>query len=732
MSTNAIGTENMRQGGATGAPSGELVSDMHSPALPGSSEPLLSLLKHSPDGIAMVDEGGILIEWNPAQERITGLRREDVVGKPLWDLWPRLLPEESRGSAVYQHLKEATVAMLRTGDLTPMERPQGWPIRRPDGRERIIQLTGFPVRTERGLQIGAIVHDITERRQAEETLRKTLDALEARVGERTAELERTIAVLGAERRLFNDVLDVLPAYVVLLTPDYHVPFANRFFRQRFGESHGRRCFEYLFRRSEPCEICETYKVLETQRPVEWEWVGPDGRSYYTFDYPFTDVDGSTLILELGIDITERKQAEEQVRKLNAELEQRVMERTRQLLEANQDLQREMIERQRVEAERERLLADVERRAAELDATISAISDGLIICGPQGEIVRMNRTAEDILGLTYQECRTGSIGGLARVLSIETPGGQPISGEWAPHVRALHGEQLSGHHVSIRRRDGTRRSVVISSGPIRDEGGRAQGAVLSLADITPIIELEEQHEDVLRAVSHDLRNPLAAVLGQAQLLARQLERAGLTGRELERAEAIVRTARRMNTMIGDLVDSARFESGQLALRRQSVDLLAFVEQLKAEQATTMDSARIQITAAEGLPPVSADPDRLARILVNLLSNALKYSPPQTPVTVTLQPNGSEVVVSVTDQGCGIAPEDMPRLFQRYFRAQAGHARQESVGLGLYIARILVEAHGGRIWVQSQVEKGSTFSFSLPASQQPSDGPGDRSAPTARTP
>jgi PAS domain-containing protein len=106
---------------------------------------------------------------------------------------------------------------------------------------------------------------------------------------------------------------MLPAYVVLLTPDYHVPFANRFFRERFGESHGQRCFEYLFGRSDPCETCETYTALKTMDSHHWEWTGPDGRNYDVFDFPFTDTDGSTLILEMGIDITERKRAEEALR-----------------------------------------------------------------------------------------------------------------------------------------------------------------------------------------------------------------------------------------------------------------------------------------------------------------------------------------------------------------------------------------------------------------------------------
>jgi PAS domain S-box-containing protein len=125
---------------------------------------------------------------------------------------------------------------------------------------------------------------------------------------------RAQEAVRAERQRFNDVLESLPAYVVLLTPDYHARFANRAFRERFGEAGGRRCFEFLFGRSEPCEACETYSVLKTMTPNEWEWTGPDGRIYSVFDFPFTDSDGATLILEMGIDITHRKRAEEELKK----------------------------------------------------------------------------------------------------------------------------------------------------------------------------------------------------------------------------------------------------------------------------------------------------------------------------------------------------------------------------------------------------------------------------------
>jgi PAS domain S-box-containing protein len=131
-----------------------------------------------------------------------------------------------------------------------------------------------------------------------------------------SERKRAEKTVKAERERFNNVLEILPAYLVLLTRDYHVPFANRYFRERFGEAHGMRCFEYLFGRSEPCETCETYTVLKSMAPHRWEWTGPDSRIYDVFDFPFIDTDSSPLILEMGFDITERKEIQKHLEATN--------------------------------------------------------------------------------------------------------------------------------------------------------------------------------------------------------------------------------------------------------------------------------------------------------------------------------------------------------------------------------------------------------------------------------
>ena len=236
----------------------------------------------------------------------------------------------------------------------------------------------------------------------------------------------------------------------------------------------------------------------------------------------------------------------------------------------------------------------------------------------------------------------------------------------------------------------------------------------MTDVTALHDLQEQQEATLHMVSHDLRSPLTILQGQAQLALRTLAKAGSESPAQRSIEAIVETARRMNTMIQDLVDSARLESGQLTLNLRPVDLpslgLDLRERLAAAQ--SVQNERIRIEAPESLPLVLADPDRLERILTNLLTNAFKYSDSGTEVVVTLTQRECEVVCSVMDHGPGIPADELPRLFQRYFRVSTTSGRREGLGLGLYIGKMLVEAHGGRIWVESEVGKGSTFSFSLP--------------------
>jgi signal transduction histidine kinase len=215
---------------------------------------------------------------------------------------------------------------------------------------------------------------------------------------------------------------------------------------------------------------------------------------------------------------------------------------------------------------------------------------------------------------------------------------------------------------------------------------------------------EQREDLLRAVSHDLRNPLQIVLLQAQRLLRTAH----AGSGRHPAVGILAAARRMERMLRDLADVARSESGRLELVATTVDLRPFVDGFLEVTDGVLDRPRVENAVPESAPAVLADPDRLDRILVNLVGNALKYS--RDRVVVSAEGDGREVRVSVADRGPGIAPDDLPRIFERYYRGQRHEG--EGLGLGLFIVRKLVEAHGGRIWADSRPGQGSTFTFTLP--------------------
>jgi PAS domain S-box-containing protein len=265
------------------------------------NETLRATLDAAPVAIVDLDtEGRVKSLWNPAAEQMLGWRREEVLGQFL-----PTVPEDSKEEfALFRDWVRSGKAIMGKDVVR----------RRKDGSWIEYSIYAAPEYDACGKVIGniAVLMDITERKRVEDAV-------------------------AAERQRFYSLLEAMPAYLGLLTPDYQVKFANRYFREQFGEPEGRRCYDYMFGRSEPCENCQAFKVLETNKE-EYEWIGPDGRTFQICDQLVHDTDGSPLILEMGIDITERKRAEEEIRQLNLELEQRVTDRTAQLEAANQELE----------------------------------------------------------------------------------------------------------------------------------------------------------------------------------------------------------------------------------------------------------------------------------------------------------------------------------------------------------------------------------------------------------
>jgi signal transduction histidine kinase len=231
-------------------------------------------------------------------------------------------------------------------------------------------------------------------------------------------------------------------------------------------------------------------------------------------------------------------------------------------------------------------------------------------------------------------------------------------------------------------------------------------VAVLWDITRLQELTEQRDDLLRTISHDIRTPLNTMLLHAQIIA---ELAGPESPLTRRADSILTSGRQVARMISDMVDVARLESGTLELELEPVDFAAYVAELLERLAGTLDMDRVRLETEARLAPVVLDPRRFERVLVNLISNALKYSSDE--VVVRICPRAPHVALEVLDRGVGIVPEDQPKIFQRYYRSGTPSAR-EGLGLGLYIVTMLVQAHGGKIELESEPGEGSVFRVLLP--------------------
>ena len=216
--------------------------------------------------------------------------------------------------------------------------------------------------------------------------------------------------------------------------------------------------------------------------------------------------------------------------------------------------------------------------------------------------------------------------------------------------------------------------------------------------------EQWQRDFLAMVSHDLRSPLTSLRGNAQLLKRRG-----TYREAT-VDAILVQTDRMARLIDDLVELIRVEEGLVPLRRQAVDVVALAQTVTSEVHALTSHQRVEIIAPQGPVIGDWDPDRLGQVLQNLLMNAVKYGPDDGRITIQVAVTDDEVRVSVTDDGPGIAPGHLPHLFERFYRADM--TGSGGLGLGLFISRMLVEAHGGRIWAESTPGSGATFTFTLP--------------------
>ena len=319
------------------------------------------------------------------------------------------------------------------------------------------------------------------------------------------------------------------------------------------------------------------------------------------------------------------------------------------------------------------------------------------------VVAANRAARDLTGGADLVGRQ-----LAEVLDPRDSDGQSLLGDCWPRAASLRSvTALPEHRVTIAGVDGTRLGARLTARYERDGDGRIEGAVVAIR-AERRADREPSGAEVVSTVSHELRSPLTSVKGYTSLLLNRWER--ITDEQKQMMlQQVHHDADRVTRLITELLDISRLETGRLVLRRQLVDLpqlaATVVEKLQV-QYPDLDCTR---AFPDDFPRVYADPDKVEQVLTNLVENAAKYA---SPVGMRIEGTVRDdaVAVAVHDAGEGIPAADLPRVFRKFFRRDMG--KPTGTGLGLWISRGLVEAHGGRLTATSEEGAGSRFCFTLP--------------------
>lgn len=347
--------------------------------------------------------------------------------------------------------------------------------------------------------------------------------------------------------------------------------------------------------------------------------------------------------------------------------------------------------------------ELDQRNKSLEAILAAMNEGLMVLDPNAQILLWNSAAEKMTGFSIAEAVGRSCAELLRPATADAPTICDIA------CRAQTRE-AGVCRTTVYTSDGRTLPIAVSAAPLRNDSGENAGCVVVMRNLTKEIELDRFKSDMVSIVSHELRTPLAPLIGFAEML----QDPNLPPDKREHyLNMIIEQGRRLSALVENFLTLSQLEAGRFELHLEDADLRRLADEVLAVESARSPMHKLVNAIPADLPHVRVDRDRIRRVIHNLVSNALKYSPRGGTVTVAARQVGEEVEISVTDQGVGIRREDLPRLFERFQRMHREDLPDvRGTGLGLSICKNIVEEHGGSIRAESRYGKGSTFLIRIP--------------------
>jgi signal transduction histidine kinase len=372
------------------------------------------------------------------------------------------------------------------------------------------------------------------------------------------------------------------------------------------------------------------------------------------------------------------------------------------------------------SEQKRLEAEARQSKLQLEVIFQNIADGITVQDKRGHLIYANdagakmcgfSSAQDMLALDLESLRTYYL----ERFEIRDESGQPLSYSELPAAKALQGESYTEAVLQyFDRQTGISSWSLVKASPICDERGHVQFAVNIFSDLTERMELEQRKDTFIGMASHELKTPITSLKGFTQLLKRRIDKQDMQGSS-ELLVSIENQITRLTKLIDDLLDVAKIEAGNLEYAEEPIELNALILEIVETIYQTNSTHTISIHGT-AQKQVIGDCDRLGQVFINLITNAIKYSPNAKTVDVSITNAEDEIVVSVRDYGIGIPQEHQSKVFERFYRIyDAKEKTFPGLGMGLYISDEIVKRHGGKIWVESSEGEGSTFFVSLPTAR-----------------